>query len=306
MGKLDNTLIIYISGDNGAAAEGSPNGTPSEVAAVQRGRAAGRRADEDSTMSGARSTPINHMAVGLDLGVRYAVQMDQADRRRFFGGTRQGMAISWPERITDNGGIRHQFGHVIDIVPTILEATGIRRRSRSTASRRSRSREPASPTPSTRPTPTRRRSTYPVFRDVGRCRGIYNDGWMLSRCPSARPGSCSGAPTAGPCNAFKWELYDTTNDWTQYTDVAAANPQKVKEMQDLFRRIREVSGPAARCVGATRHGDPAPEPQRGPESLTYSGEPVTGIPDSASAERCSTPPTRSRPRSRCRRAAARA
>ena len=80
------------------------------------------------------------MAVPLGLGVRHAVQVDQADRRRYFGGTRQGMAISWPNTIKDKGGIRHQFHHVIDIVPTLLEATGIPAPVWSTASRRSRSR----------------------------------------------------------------------------------------------------------------------------------------------------------------------
>ena len=160
MGKLDNTLIIYISGDNGASAEGTLNGTPSEVAAVQRRRAAGRRADEVLRRLGHRPDLQPHGgAVGL--GVRHAVQVDQADsvvlRRHAPGhgdllaGAHQGQGRH-PQpvpprdrhRADDPGGHRHSGA-----------------RSWSTASRRSRSRASAWPTPSTRPTPTRRRGTAP-------------------------------------------------------------------------------------------------------------------------------------------------
>ena len=124
MGKLDNTLIIYISGDNGSSAEGSPNGTPNEVAPFN-----GVEVPVEEQLKyfydvwGSDKT-YNHMAVGwtwaFDTPFKWTKQMAS-----HFGGTRQGMAIAWPGRIKDAGGIRHQFHHVIDIVPTILEATGI-------------------------------------------------------------------------------------------------------------------------------------------------------------------------------------
>ena len=124
MGKLDNTLIIYISGDNGSSAEGHADRH------AQRGRQFNgvEVPVEDQmkyfTTSGARTRPIPHGG-RLDLGVRHAVQVDQADRvalRRHAAGH----GVSWPGHIKDTGGIRNQFHHVIDIVPTILEATGIR------------------------------------------------------------------------------------------------------------------------------------------------------------------------------------
>ena len=124
MGKLDNTLIIYISGDNGSSAEGTLVGTPNEVAmfnGVEVPVAVQLKHFYDAWGS---DKTYNHMAVpwtwAFDTPFSWTKQIAS-----HFGGTRQGMAISWPKRIKDKGGIRNQFHHVIDIVPTILEATGI-------------------------------------------------------------------------------------------------------------------------------------------------------------------------------------
>jgi arylsulfatase len=123
MGKLDNTLIIYISGDNGASAEGSPNGTPSEVLQLNGVELPVAEQMKWYDAWGSELT-YNHMAVpwawAFDTPYKWTKQIPS-----FFGGTRQGMAISWPARIKDADGIRWQFHHVIDIVPTILEVTGI-------------------------------------------------------------------------------------------------------------------------------------------------------------------------------------
>src|SRR5262249_3380913 len=122
-GKLDNTLIIYISGDNGNSAEGTLVGTPNEVAmfnGVEVPVADQLKYFYD--VWGSDKT-YNHMAVpwswAFDTPFSWTKQIAS-----HFGGTKQGMAISWPARIKDAGGIRWQFHHVIDIVPTILEATG--------------------------------------------------------------------------------------------------------------------------------------------------------------------------------------
>ena len=123
LGKLDNTLIIYISGDNGASAEGSPKGTPSEV---MQFNGVELPVAEQMKFYDAWGTDraYNHMAVpwawAFDTPYKWTKQIPS-----FFGGTRNGMAISWPAKITDKGGTRWQFSHVIDIVPTILEVTGI-------------------------------------------------------------------------------------------------------------------------------------------------------------------------------------
>ena len=123
LGKLDNTLIIYISGDNGASAEGSPNGTPSEVLQFNGVELTPQQQMAFYDAWGSQYA-YNHMAVpwawAFDTPYKWTKQVPS-----FFGGTRQGMAISWPARITDKGGTRWQFHHVIDIMPTLLEATGI-------------------------------------------------------------------------------------------------------------------------------------------------------------------------------------
>ena len=125
MGKLDNTLIIYICGDNGTSPEGTLLGTPNQY----------------TSYNGILEVPVEeqlkfydvwglaptypHMAVAwswaFDTPFKWTKQVAS-----HFGGTRQGLAISWPARIKDAGGIRTQFHHIIDIVPTILEATGIK------------------------------------------------------------------------------------------------------------------------------------------------------------------------------------
>ena len=123
MGKLDNTLIIYISGDNGASAEGSPNGTPSEVLQFNGIELPVAEQMKFYDVWGTQYA-YNHFAVpwawAFDTPYKWTKQVPS-----FFGGTRQGMAIAWPGHIADKGGVRWQFHHVIDIVPTLLEVTGI-------------------------------------------------------------------------------------------------------------------------------------------------------------------------------------
>ena len=120
MGKLDNTLIIYIGGDNGSSAEGSLIGTPNEVASFNGVESRSRTSSSTSTTSGAPTRPTrtwrSPWTWAFDTPFTWTKQIAS-----HFGGVRQGMAISWPGVIKDMGGIRNQFHHVIDIVPTILE-----------------------------------------------------------------------------------------------------------------------------------------------------------------------------------------
>ena len=123
MGKLDNTLIIYINGDNGTSAEGGPLGTPNEVAFFN-----GVAVPVDVQMKwydvwGTEQT-YNHMSAGWSWAFDTPFTWFKQNASRL-GGIRQGMVISWPARIKDKGGLREQFTHMIDIVPTILEVSGI-------------------------------------------------------------------------------------------------------------------------------------------------------------------------------------
>ena len=128
MGKLDNTLIIYISGDNGTSAEGTAVGTPNQIRPPINGILNVPVAEQLKFYDAWGSDKTYpHMAVAwawaFDTPFKWTKQVAS-----HFGGTRQGMAMSWPGHIKDAGGIRTQFHHVIDIVPTILEAAASRRR----------------------------------------------------------------------------------------------------------------------------------------------------------------------------------
>jgi arylsulfatase len=279
-GKLDNTLIIYISGDNGASAEGTPNGTPSETLSFNGVNLPVAIQMKWYDAWGTAQT-YSHYAVGwawaFDTPYKWTKQIPS-----FFGGTRNGMAISWPARITDKGGIRNQFHHVIDIVPTLLEATGI-------------------PAPvmvdgidqkpiegvsmvytfdkANADAPSPHHTQY--FEMLG-VQGLYKDGWMLSAVPLRAPWELATKAVLDPATAYKFELYDLHHDWTQYTDVAATNPARVQEMKDLmFGEFAKYQVLPLDASASTRFAAPRPSLTAGRNVFTYSGQTVTGIPDSA-------------------------
>jgi arylsulfatase len=278
MGKLDDTLIIYIEGDNGTSAEGSPIGTPSEVAAFNGVEVP--VADQLEYFYDAWGTDrtYNHMAVGwtwaFDTPFKWTKQVAS-----HFGGTRQGMAISWPGHITDLGGIRHQFHHMIDIVPTILEATGIEapdmvdgiaQKPIEGVSMAYTFDKANAAAPSTR--------TTQYFEMLGN-RGIYHDGWYANTTPTNPPWNLAGTPNPDVMNSYKWELYDLGKDWTQNDDLAASNPAKLKEMQDLFlvEAAKYQVFPLDNAL-ATRLVAPRPSVTAGRDVFTYSGT-LTGTPN---------------------------
>jgi len=224
----------------------------------------------------------NHMAVpwawAFDTPYKWTKQIPS-----FFGGTRNGMAISWPGRITDKGGIRNQFHHVVDVVPTLLEATGIAapvmvdgigQKPIEGVSMAYTFDKANADAPSTHKT---------QYFEMFGVQGLYNDGWMLSAVPSRPPWDLGyGKVMLNPATAFKFELYDVRHDWTQYTDVAAANPGKVRELTDLmFGEFAKYQVLPLDASVVTRVVAPRPGLAAGRRVFTYSGEPVTGIPDNA-------------------------
>ncbi len=276
-GKLDNTLIIYISGDNGASPEGTLHGLYSEFA----------------ILNGIHPTVAENMkfydAWGTDqtyphYAVPWAWALDTPyqwtkEVASHFGGTRNGMAMAWPARIKDAGGIRHQFHHVIDIVPTILEAAGLR--------------QPVSVNGITqRPiegvsmaytwdkdgaaAPGGRVTQY--FEMFG-SRAIYHDGWIASAPPVIAPWGLSlKPPPTDVMNGFPWQLYDLRKDWTQADDLAAQMPDKLRDMEQLFTMQAEEyrvfpldDRTLPRFVG------PKPSYTPGRTLFTYSGE-LTDVP----------------------------
>jgi hypothetical protein len=228
MGQLDNTLVFYIVGDNGTSAEGGMNGLFNEMTYFN-GIAETvpdilKRYDE---LGGPMS--YNHMAAGWavagDTPFTWTKQVASN-----FGGTRNGMVAYWPNRIKAKGEVRSQFHHVIDVAPTVLEAAGLP--------------EPKSVN-GTVQTPIEGVSMVYTFDDAkadGRHkvqyfemignRAIYADGWYAATIHKA---PWEAKPRAALLDD-KWELYDTRTDFSLANDLAAANPAKLKELQDLFMK----------------------------------------------------------------------
>jgi len=277
MGKLDNTLIIYIAGDNGNSAEGSLIGTPNEVASLQ-----GIPVPVEDQLKyfynvwGTDQT-YPHMAVpwtwAFDTPFSWTKQIAS-----HFGGVRQGMAISWPKVITDTGGIRNQFTHVIDIVPTILEATGIQAPDVVDGI-------PQKPIEGTSfmytfdkanaNAPSRHHTQY--FEMMGD-HAIYNDGWIASTKVMRPPWIVAGAVSQDPAS-FPYELYDVTKDWTQFNNVADKYPEKVKEMDKLFwEEAAKYQVMPLDATVATRLAAPRPNLAAGRTMFTWSGR-ITGTPN---------------------------
>lgn len=228
-GQLDNTLIFYIMGDNGASAEGTQQGTTNEVATAANGVT--ETLPYLLSMMDQLGGPLgyNHYPVGwahaMDSPMQWTKQVAS-----HFGGTRNGMVISWPARIKDKGAIRTQFTHVTDIVPTIYEATGVKPPTVMDGERQS----PFAGvslvyTFANANAPTRHTTQY--FELVGN-RAIYKDGWMASTTPLRLPWVTIGAEP-NP-DDFKWELYNINEDFSQANDLAGKNPAKLKELQDAF------------------------------------------------------------------------
>ena len=236
-GDLDNTLIIYISGDNGSSAEGTLIGTPNEVAMFNGVEVPVEVQLKDFYDLWGSEYTYNHMAVpwswAFDTPFKWTKQISS-----HFGGTRQGMAIAWPKVITDKGGIRNQFAHVIDIVPTVLEVSGLRAPSVVDGI-------PQSPIEGTSlaytfdkanaDEPSHHRTQY--FEMFGNY-ALYHEGWSLVD-KVKRPSWVTFGPAITDPATPDWELYDLTKDWTQNTDVSAANPEKVKELEAIWWREAE-------------------------------------------------------------------
>jgi arylsulfatase A-like enzyme len=199
MGKLDNTLIIYIDGDNGTSPEGSTLGTPNVFTAYNGVLDVPVAEQLNFYDAWGSSATYPHMAVGwtwaFDTPFKYTKQIAS-----HFGGTRQGMAISWPNRIKDAGGIRTQFHHMIDIVPTILEATGIhapdtvngiKQKPIEGVSMMYTFDKGNANAPSTRKT---------QYFEMASNRGIYSDGWYANTVPPVVPWLMGAAlPSVDSC-----------------------------------------------------------------------------------------------------------
>jgi arylsulfatase A-like enzyme len=230
--KLDNTLIIYISGDNGTSAEGTLT----------------REFNDYCGYTGMTEVPIevnmNHYddwgLPGTDphMSVAWCWAFDTPFKRTrqvasHFGCTRQGMAISWPARITDKGGIRTQFHHMIDIVPTILEAAGIQAPEYIEGIKQAPIEGVSMVYTFDKANANAPSRHHIQYFETGGYRGIYHDGWYADTEMPLAPWSPVLRVKPNPLD-YKWELYNLNEDYTQNEDLSAKYPDKLKQLQDLF------------------------------------------------------------------------
>ena len=275
-GKLDNTLIIYISGDNGNSAEGSILGTPVDMAAIQGVNIpVAEQLKFYDVWGSALTTP--HMAVGwtwaFDTPFKWTKQVAS-----HFGGTRQGMAISWPGHINDPGGIRWQFHHMIDIVPTILEAAGIQapvmvngvgQKPIEGVSMAYTFDKANANAPSTRSTQ--------YFEMVGN-RAIYHDGWLAATTPPLPPWDLGLGKFPNVVNGYTWELYNIAEDYSENNDLAAKMPDRLRNMQELFLvEAQKYNVFPLDNSFVARAATPRPSSTAGRTVFTYSGK-SSGLP----------------------------
>jgi arylsulfatase len=279
LGELDNTLIIYIGGDNGASAEGMLNGTPNEFTTFNGVAVPVKDQFLWYPFWGSERTFPHYAAEwawAMDTPFKWVKQVAS-----HFGGTAQGMAISWPGHINDKGGIRRQFHHLIDIVPTILEATGIpapdaidgikQRPIEGTSLTYTWDKANAN-------APTRHTTQY--FEMLGN-RAIYHDGWVAATTPVTLPWELSSAAPPDVITGYKWELYNVQEDPTESNDFAARMPDKLKQMQDLFySEAKKYDVLPLDNSTLARWNTPRPSLTAGQTVFAYSGE-LTGVPASA-------------------------
>ena len=277
LGRLDNTLILYINGDNGTSAEGGPVGTPNEVA----------------FFNGLNELPIdvqmkfydvwgteqtyNHMSAGWSWAFDTPFDWFKQNASRL-GGTNQNMVVSWPARIKDKGGLREQFIHVIDVVPTILEAADIKAPEMVDGIKQA----PIEGTSfaytfdaKNAKAPSRHKTQY--FEMMGQW-ALYDEGWFLSTKVNRAPWQAFGAANPDPLNNQVFQLYNLNKDFSQAEDIAAKYPKKVKEMRKRFvAEAKKYQVFPLDASVASRLVAPRPNITAGRSEFVYT-RPMTGLP----------------------------
>ena len=277
LGRLENTLIIYINGDNGTSAEGGPLGTPNEVAFFN----GLNEIPVDVQMKfydvwGTEQT-YNHMSAGWAWAFDTPFDWFKQNASRL-GGINQNMVVSWPARIKDTGALREQFIHLIDVVPTILEAAGIRAPQSVDGIKQA----PIEGTSflytfdaRNAKAPSRHKTQY--FEMMGQW-ALYDNGWMLSTKVNRAPWQAFGPANADPLNNQVFQLYDLNKDFSQTEDIAAKYPQKVKAMRAKFvAEAKKYQVFPLDASVAARIVAPRPNITAGRTEFVYT-RPMTGLP----------------------------
>ena len=272
-----NGLVIYINGDNGTSAEGGPLGTPNEVAFFNGLNMIPPEVQMKFYDVWGTEKTYNHMSAGWSWAFDTPFDWFKQNASRL-GGTNQNMVVSWPNHIKDKGGLRQQFIHVIDIVPTILEATGLRAPKMVDGIKQA----PIEGTSflytfdkKNANAPSHHKVQY--FEMFGQW-ALYDDGWMLSTKVNRAPWEAFGPANPDPLNNQVFQLYNLNKDFSQTQDIAAQHPDKVKAMRKEFVQVAKKyevfpmdASVAARIVA------PRPNITAGRSEFVYT-KPMVGLP----------------------------
>jgi arylsulfatase A-like enzyme len=287
LGKLDNTLIIYINGDNGTSAEGGPLGTPNEVAFFNGLNKL--PVEEQLKFYDVWGTELtyNHMSAGWSWAFNTPFSWFKQNASQL-GGVNQNMVVSWPARIKDKGGLREQFVHVIDVLPTILEAAGVKAPQTVDGIKQkpvegvsfaytfdAKNAKMAS----------KRKTQY--FEMMGQW-ALYDDGWFLSTKVNRAPWEAFGPANTDPLNNQIFELFNLKTDFNQTTDLAAKNPQRVKDMRAKFLvEAKKYNVLPLDASVASRLVAPRPNITAGRSQFVYT-RPMVGLPQGDSPQLLNT------------------
>lgn len=287
LGKLDNTLIIYINGDNGTSAEGGPMGTPNEVAWFNG--VSDMPVDVQMKFYDAWGTDqtYNHMSAGWSWAFDTPFSWFKQNASQL-GGVNQNMVVSWPARIKDKGALRQQFVHVIDVLPTVLEAAGIgapdmvdgiqQKPIEGTSFAYTFDAENAK-------APSRHDTQY--FEMMGQW-ALYHDGWFLSTKVNRAPWEAFGPANPDPLKNQVLELYNLDSDFSQSANIAAEHPEKVRELRDMFvAEAKKYQVFPMDASVAARMVAPRPNITAGRTEFVYT-RPMVGLPQGDSPQLLNT------------------
>jgi arylsulfatase len=226
MGELDNTLFIYVFGDNGSSAEGGLTGTFNELVVLNGlPDSIEDQLPHMDEWGGPASYP--HFQAGWAVATNTPFQWTKQVASHY-GGTRNPLVVHWPDGINAKGDIRSQWHHVTDIAPTVMEAAGLPFPT-SVNGTAQKPFEGVSLIYAFDDADAADRHTTQYFEMFGN-RAIYHDGWVAA----AKHRTPWGGAPDGPLDQDNWELYHVAEDFSQANDLAASNAAKLNELQELF------------------------------------------------------------------------
>lgn len=275
MDQFENTLFIYIVGDNGGSSEGGLAGSVNYMGQLQGvPEPTAKKMERLEDIGGADTFPHFPSAWAWATNTPFPWVKQVASH---LGGTRNAAVISWPRQISDQGGLRSQFSHVVDIVPTILDAVGVSMPAEVNGVPQLPL-DGASLLPSFSSADAAEHRATQLFEVHGH-RSIYHEGWMASALHSTLPWSVGKPAPETSFDDDTWELYNLEQDFSQSQDLAAVMPEKLRELRQKFNEEAERMGilPLQNSLVALREA-PLPQSRNDRTSFTFHAGTV-GIPE---------------------------